>query len=110
MNPTLPNLVLLDDVEQGLHPKAQRELMTVFKEIIQANKNLQIIVSTHSPYIVDELTPAQVHVLSHQPSGFTRSKRLDEHPDIELAQHTLTTGEFWDAEGEDWIDTVGVND
>jgi predicted ATPase len=103
MNPKQPNLVLLDDVEQGLHPKAQRELMTVFKEIIQANRNLQIIFSTHSPYIVDELAPSQVHVLSNTNSGFTRSKRLDEHPDVEWAKQTLTTGEFWDAEGEDWV-------
>lgn len=103
MNPKQPNLVLLDDVEQGLHPKAQRELITVFKEIIQTNKNLQIIFSTHSPYIVDELTASQVHVLSNTNSGFTRSKRLDEHPDLEWAKQTLTTGEFWDAEGEDWV-------
>jgi predicted ATPase len=103
MSPNQPNLVLLDDVEQGLHPKAQRELMTVFKEIIQANKNLQIIFSTHSPYIVDELAPSQVHVLSNTNSGFTRTKRLDEHPDVEWAKQTLTTGEFWDAEGEDWV-------
>ena len=34
MNPNPPNLVLLDDIEQGLHPKAQRDLVTVFKEII----------------------------------------------------------------------------
>jgi predicted ATPase len=103
MNPNQPNLVLLDDVEQGLHPKAQRELITVFKEIIQDNNNLQIIFSTHSPYIVDELTPSQVHVLSNTNSGFTLSKRLDEHPDVEWAKQTLTTGEFWDAEGEDWV-------
>lgn len=103
MNPKQPNLVLLDDVEQGLHPKAQRELITVFKEIIQENSNLQIIFSTHSPYIVDELSPSQVHVLSNANSGFTRSKRLDEHPDAEWAKQTLTTGEFWDAEGEDWV-------
>jgi predicted ATPase len=103
MNPNQPNLVLLDDVEQGLHPKAQRELITVFKEIIKANPNLQIIFSTHSPYIVDELTPSQVHVLSNTNSGFTLSKRLDEHPDVEWAKQTLTTGEFWDAEGEDWV-------
>jgi len=103
MNPTQPNLVLLDDVEQGLHPKAQRELMTVFKEIIQSNKNLQIIFSTHSPYIVDELIPSQVYILNNTNSGFTISKRLDEHPDVEWAKQTLTTGEFWDAEGEDWV-------
>ncbi|MDB9455490.1 AAA family ATPase [Dolichospermum circinale] len=103
MNPNQPNLVLLDYVEQGLHPQAQRELMTVFKEIIAENPNLQIIFSTHSPYIIDALVPSQVHILNNSKSGFTMSKRLDEHPDVEWAKETLTTGEFWDAEGEDWV-------
>lgn len=110
INPNQPNLVLLDDVEQGLHPKAQRQLMNVFKEIIQNNKNLQIIFSTHSPYIIDELAPAQVHILNNSDSGFTISKRLDEHPDIEWAKQTLTTGEFWGAEGEDWVIAGEVSD
>ncbi|MBD2603580.1 AAA family ATPase [Scytonema hofmannii FACHB-248] len=110
MNPAQPNLVFLDDVEQGLHPKAQRELMTVFKEIIQYNTNLQIIFSSHSPYIIDELVPSQVHILNNSNSGFTISKRLDEHPDVEWAKQTLTTGEFWDAEGEDWVVAGEVSD
>ncbi|MEG4839553.1 AAA family ATPase [Microcoleus sp. B9-D4] len=110
MNPNQPNLVLLDDVEQGLHPKAQRDLIAVLKEILQDNSNLQIIFSTHSPYIVDELTPSQVHVLSNNNSGFTHCKRLDEHPDVEWAKQTLTTGEFWDAEGEDWVVAGEIND
>ena len=110
MNPNQPNLVLLDDVEQGLHPQAQRELMTVFKEIIAENPNLQIIFSTHSPYIIDALTPSQVHILNNSKSGFTMSKRLDEHPDVEWAKETLTTGEFWDAEGEDWVLEGEVSD
>jgi len=110
MNPNQPNLVLLDDVEQGLHPTAQRHLIAVFKEILEKNPNLRIIFSTHSPYIVDELTPSQVHVLSNANSGFTHSKRLDEHPDVEWAKQTLTTGEFWDAEGEDWVVAGERND
>ncbi|MTJ12891.1 AAA family ATPase [Anabaena sp. UHCC 0187] len=110
MNPTQPNLVLLDDIEQGLHPQAQRELMTVFKEIIAENPNLQIIFSTHSPYILDALAPSQVHILNNSNSGFTIAKRLDEHPDVEWAKETLTTGEFWDAEGEDWVVEGEVSD
>jgi predicted ATPase len=110
MNPKQPNLVLLDDIEQGLHPKAQRELITVFKQIIQDNPNLQIIFTTHSPYIIDELQPSQVHVLSNSKAGFTHAKRLDEHPDAEWAKQTLTTGEFWNAEGEDWVVDGDVND
>jgi predicted ATPase len=110
MNPNQPNLVLLDDVEQGLHPQAQRELMTIFKEIIAENPNLQIIFSTHSPYIIDALAPSQVHILNNSKSGFTIAKRLDEHPDVEWAKETLTTGEFWDAEGEDWVVEGEVSD
>ncbi len=109
-NPKKPSLLLLDDIEQGLHPKAQRDLIAVFKEIINDNPELQIIFSTHSPYIVDELEPSQVHVLSNKDSGFTRCKRLDEHPDIEWAKKTLTTGEFWDAEGEDWVASGEADD
>jgi predicted ATPase len=110
MNPKQPNLVLLDDIEQGLHPKAQRELITVFKQIIQAHPNLQIIFTTHSPYIIDELQPSQVHVLSNSKAGFTHVKRLDEHPDAAWAKQTLTTGEFWNAEGEDWVVDGELND
>jgi predicted ATPase len=110
MSPQQPKIILLDDVEQGLHPKAQRELMQVFKEIIKAHPDLQIIFTTHSPYIIDALEPAQVHVLGIGTDGFTHTKRLDEHPDAEWAKQTLTTGEFWDAEGEDWVMSGEVHD
>lgn len=99
------NLVLLDDIEQGLHPVAQRELIAAIKEILQMNRGLQLIFSTYSPYIVDELTLSQVHVFSNQVAGggTMGCKRLDEHPDAEWAKQTLTTGEFWDSVGEDWV-------
>lgn len=109
MNPNQPNLVLLDDLEQGLHPYAQRELMNALKEIIAANPNLQIIFSTHSSYIVDELQPSQVHILNNSQTGFTVAKRLDEHPDTEWAIESLMTGEFWDSVGEEWVVAGAVN-
>ena len=109
MNPTQPNVLLLDDIEQGLHPYSQRELMNALKEIIASNQNLQIIFSTHSSYIVDELVPSQVHVLSNSNTGFTVAKRLDEHPDTEWAIESLMTGEFWDSVGENWVVAGAVN-
>jgi hypothetical protein len=57
-----------------------------------------------------QLEPSQVHVLSNSKAGFTHAKRLDEHPDAEWAKQTLTTGEFWNAEGEDWVVDGDVND
>jgi hypothetical protein len=56
------------------------------------------------------IEPSQVHVLSNSKSRCTRGKRLDEHPDAEWAKQTLTTGEFWNAEGEDWVVDGDVND
>jgi predicted ATPase len=103
MHPQRPNLILLDNIEQGLHPKSQRELIAVLQDIIQTNSDLQIIFTTHSPYILDPLNPSQIHVLSNAGDGYTKIKRLDEHPDTIWAKQTLTTGEFWDAVGEDWV-------
>lgn len=97
-----PNLILLDDIEQGLHPVAQRKLTSTIKEIIQNNSDLQVVFSTHSPYIVDELAYSQIHIFSSN-GGIFGCKRLDEHPDAEWAKQTLTTGEFWDSVGEDWV-------
>jgi len=102
-SPRKPNLILLDDIEQGLHPHAQRELVGLLKQILNENRNLQVLFTTHSPYIIDELTPSQVHVLNSSHQGYTMTSRLDEHPDAEWALQTLTTGEFWDAEGESWV-------
>ncbi|MEZ4861410.1 MAG: ATP-binding protein [Caldilineaceae bacterium] len=109
-SPRKPSLILFDDIEQGLHPHAQRELIRLLKQILAENYNLQILFTTHSPYIVDELSASQVHVLNSTDSGYTVTKRLDEHPDAQWALQSLTTGEFWDAEGEAWVkqEPIGV--
>lgn len=49
-------LVMIDEIETSLHPRAQRRLMHDIARIAR-EKEAQIIVSTHSPYILDELPP-----------------------------------------------------
>lgn len=48
------SLVLIDEVEASLHPQAQRGLMTELIRIAH-DKRLQIILSTHSPFILEQL-------------------------------------------------------
>ncbi|MEA5578299.1 AAA family ATPase [Anabaena sp. UHCC 0451] len=75
------------------------------------NSRLHGIVGKNSAgKTIDALAPSQVHILNNSKSGFTIAKRLDEHPDVEWAKETLTTGEFWDAEGEDWVVEGEVSD
>jgi len=102
-SPEPPHILLLDDVEQGLHSKAQRELIRVFRDMLKSHKDLQIVLTTHSPYIVDELEASQVWVLCQNEFGQIASCRLSDHPDATRALNLLTTGEFLSAEGEKWV-------
>ncbi len=54
------SLVLIDEVEASLHPRAQRRLMT---ELIQVatDRRLQLVATTHSPYVLEQL-PAEARI------------------------------------------------
>ena len=55
---TIPEqaLLVIDEADASLHPKAQRRLIK-FLITLSRKKKLQIILSTHSPYILEELPP-----------------------------------------------------
>jgi predicted ATPase len=97
------DLIMLDDVELGLHPKAQRDLIRQLRRIQETHPKLQIILSTHSPYVVDEMKPEEVWVFAPDAEGCAVVHRLDEHPNAKRAMEVLTTGDFWSAEGEEWV-------
>lgn len=47
-------LVLIDEIESSLHPRAQRRLIRDFADRCR-DRECQIILTTHSPYVLDEL-------------------------------------------------------
>ena len=98
-----PAVLLLDDIEQGLHAKAQHDLIKQLRALQAQQKDLQIILSTHSPFIIDEMTPEEVWLLHATPETGARARKLSEHPQAERALKVLSTGEFWSAEGEEWV-------
>ncbi|MBK7535311.1 MAG: AAA family ATPase [Myxococcales bacterium] len=104
--PVRPNLLLLDDLDHALHPRAQMELMRMLKGLLALPKfqDLQIVATTHSPYVLDELTPAEVHVFALRDDGTVASKCLSEHPDAAKVPDALRTGELWSLDPErDWV-------
>jgi predicted ATPase len=50
------SLVIIDEIESSLHPRAQRRLIRDLAEISR-EKEVQFILSTHSPYVLAELPP-----------------------------------------------------
>ncbi len=55
------SLIIIDEVEASLHPKAQRRLARFLLNQART-KRVQVILSTHSPYILEEL-PTEARVL-----------------------------------------------
>jgi len=101
---TMPGaMILLDDIEQGLHPSAQRHVVQLIKAIQKNHPSMQVVFTTHSPYVVDEMEPEHVWVLGLDKEGCAHARALSEHPKAKKALEVLTTGEFWSAEGEDWV-------
>ena len=86
------SLLIIDEVEASLHPRAQRRLVRFLLHLSRLNR-LQVILSTHSPYVLQELPPEARILLLVGPGGvevvpgvtpdFALS-RLDEevHPEL----------------------------
>jgi len=103
LGPERPRLILVDDLERGLHPKAQREVVRLLRMILDENQDLQIIATTHSPYPVNELDPKEVRITWASEDGATRCAPLGKHPDFERWKDELWPGEFWSVVGEQWV-------
>lgn len=97
---------LLRNIEHGLHPTQQKQLMTDLRRHLATHPELQIIAATHSPFILDECRPEEIHVLHQAPSGFVHAATLDNHPRYAYLHRTLSNGEIWVSEGEEWVDTA----
>ncbi len=66
--------VLIDEVENHLHPTMQRRILSDF---IKAFPNVHFIVSTHSPLIVGSVRDSSVYVLRNNDHNKIISQQLD---------------------------------
>lgn len=98
-----PRLLLLDDVDQALHPRAQGDLVAQIRRVLEERPDLQIVATSHSPYLLDHFSPAEVLLTAIKPDGSTACARLSQHPDLARWQDMAKTGELWSFVGEDWV-------
>jgi predicted ATPase len=100
------NLLLIDDFDHVLHPRAQMELVRMIKQLLTLDefKGVQVVASTHSPYVLDELDPSEVQVFALRDDGTVASRRLSDHPEADKTRGMLKAGQLWSLDPErDWI-------
>ncbi len=101
--PERPRLVLLDDIDRGLHIEAQSRLIEVLRELLKLDPELQIVCTTHSPYLLDRFEASEVRVLGLDANRCTQVQALTDHPDFEKWKFGTQTGELWAALGSAWV-------
>lgn len=74
-------VLLLDEPDQALHPEWSRRFIDIIVQVIQSIKfqgNIQLIMSTHSPYLLSDILPTNVFLLDRRTKDKKLSvKRLD---------------------------------
>lgn len=98
-----PGVLLLDDLDRALHPKAQRELIDLLRGVQTTNPDIQIVGSTHSPYLLDRMEPNEVLVTSLREDGSTACEPLTHHPKFSKWKDEFHPGEMWSFFGERWV-------
>ncbi|WP_295450474.1 ATP-binding protein [uncultured Thiodictyon sp.] len=102
VGPDCPRLLLIDDIDQSLHPRAQAQLISLLRGLIK-KREVQIVATSHSPYLIDELDQEEVWLMSTRLDGTAAAACLAEHSDAERFRDVLKSGEFLSSVGEDWV-------
>ncbi|MFZ2315126.1 MAG: AAA family ATPase [Gammaproteobacteria bacterium] len=66
--------VLIDEVENHLHPSMQRQILP---NLLEAFPHINFIVSTHSPLIIGSVRNSYVYALRYNSTGKVVSEKLD---------------------------------
>jgi predicted ATP-dependent endonuclease of OLD family len=103
LGPSHPKVLLMDDIERGLHPLAQKSLIGVLRQLMNRFYGLQIVATAHSPYLVDHLRPEEVRLMTVGEDGFAVCGRLEDHPQFDKWKNEMAPGELWSLFGEKWL-------
>jgi len=101
--PDPPNLLLIEEPENGIYPKRLGEVITLLKQMVgrtDGTRFPQIILSTHSPYVLSFFEPEEATFLSRspeKPDAGVRARPLRDAPHIKerLADGDFYLGELW---------------
>lgn len=101
--PEPPSLLLIEEPENGIFPRRLHEVVRMLQELVHRADGKpfpQIILSTHSPYILSYFKPEEVTLLSRppdKPDAPVRARPLREAPQIyeRLGDGEFYLGELW---------------
>ena len=99
--PRPPRVILVEEPENGIHPKRLQDVLTILRDLVGDQSQTQIILTTHSPYVVDLFEPEEVTLCQKKDDGSIGIRRLSDSKTVCEQLNVFTLGEIWTAEGDD---------
>lgn len=99
--PQPPRVLLIEEPENGIHPKRLADVLEILKQLVDGQQHTQVILTTHSPYVVDLFKPEDVTLCHKENDGSVSVHRLSNSKAVREQLDVFTLGEIWTAEGDD---------
>jgi predicted ATPase len=100
-SPTPPRVLLIEEPENGVHPQRLGEVLDILRELVSEQGRTQVLLTTHSPYVVDKFRPEEVTLCLKGPDGAVTTHRLSESKSVREQMDIFQLGEIWTAEGDE---------
>lgn len=92
-DPELPRFIGIEEPENFLHPRLLPELA---EECRNAAAGSQLLITSHSPFLLNAMRPEEVRVLYRDEQGYTKAVRVSDIRGIkELVQEGASLGYLW---------------
>ena len=92
-SPEPPPFIGIEEPENFLHPRLLPELA---EECRAATESSQLLVTTHSPFLINALKPDEVRALYRDEEGYTRAVRVSDMVGIPaFVEAGQALGDLW---------------
>jgi predicted ATPase len=99
-----PDCVLIEEPENGLHPGRVQTVVDILRKMSTGeigNRKRQIIVTTHSPLLLNYVKPEEVRVVNRRAEEGAQVMPLSRARDIDKLLKEFGVGELWYLLGEE---------
>ena len=92
--PDPPAVLLIEEPENGVHPASLEVIVKTLKTLSE-ERSVQVVLTTHSPYLLDEVEIGEVRVFTKDDEGAVHAGRLAEFGNVDGMKKQFMTGEIW---------------
>jgi predicted ATPase len=93
-----PEVLLIEEPENGLHPTRLQTVIDLLRQISTGavgNRPRQVIMTTHSPLLLNYLKPEEVRIVRRDPESGTEVTPMTAVPNIDRLLGEFGMGELW---------------